>query len=84
MEASIIDLRYKMKDVLKALKRNESVKVYYRNTMCGIIIPAHSKKSKIKVEEHPFFGMHKDSVDSVADEMNSLRGGRYKDLKNAV
>jgi len=60
MEASIVDLRYKVKDVLKALNRNETVKIFYRGKMCGTIIPAQHSKKKQKVEEHPFFGMHKD------------------------
>lgn len=80
MKASIVDLRYKMNDVLKALKRNEQVKVYYRDSLCGIIIPPHDKKNKKKVEDHAFFGMHDNFSGSVADEMDSLRGSRYKDI----
>ena len=32
MEASIVDLRYKMKGVLQALERNECVNIYYHKT----------------------------------------------------
>lgn len=79
MEASIVDLRYKMNDVLKALKRNEQVKVFYRGTLCGVIVPAHEKKMNKhkKIEKHPFFGMHDDYSKSVSDEMDELRGSRY-------
>lgn len=83
MEASIVDLRYKMKDVLKALKRNESVKVFYRDTLCGILTPVNPNKKLKKVKEHPFFGMHKTS-DSVENEMNKLRGVRYKDIGDVI
>ena len=56
MKASIIDLRYKTKDILKALDRNESVTVLYHGKVKGIIKPAR-EKSTSKVKEHPFFGM---------------------------
>lgn len=46
MEASIVDLRYKMKDVLQSLDRNENVKIYYHGKLKGIIYP--SKKKWIK------------------------------------
>jgi hypothetical protein len=85
MEASIVDLRYKMKDVLKALKRQETVKVYYRNTLCGILTPVESsKKMNKKIKDHPFYGMHRDASNTVEDEMNHLRGDRYKELKDVI
>jgi hypothetical protein len=76
MEASIVDLRYKMKDVLKALGRHERVKILYHGKVRGTIIP-DSKEHKRKVAEHEFFGMKKDMLDSVEDMMGKLRGGRY-------
>ncbi len=56
MEASILDLRYKMKDVLKALSRRENVRILYHGKEKGVIIPVDSKAGK-SVKEHPFFGM---------------------------
>lgn len=78
MEASIVDLRYKMKGVLQSLERNEAVKIYYHNKWIGTIVPRHDKqKDKKKVKDHPFFGMHADESKSVESQMQELRGGRY-------
>jgi hypothetical protein len=79
MEASILDLRYHMKKVLQALDRNEEVKIFYHGKLKGILTPAQSK-SKVKAEEHPFFGMHKNEKMSVDEMMNQLRGDRYHAL----
>ncbi|MBS0655788.1 MAG: type II toxin-antitoxin system Phd/YefM family antitoxin [Verrucomicrobia bacterium] len=77
MEASIVDLRYKMKGILKSLERNEDVKIYYHNTWVGTIVPKQQKPTKKRVKEHPFFGMHADEKESVEEHMERLRGGRY-------
>ncbi len=75
MEASIVDLRYKMKDVLKALERNEEVTILYRGKQKGTIVPARRSRPR-KVEEHPFFGMRAEKEKTVEEEMDELRGGR--------
>jgi hypothetical protein len=77
MEASILDLRYHMKEVLKALDRNEEVKIYYHGKLKGILSPSKSS-AKAKVKEHAFFGMHKGLEKNVEDLMNQLRGDRYQ------
>ncbi|GAB6095372.1 hypothetical protein JCM14469_16240 [Desulfatiferula olefinivorans] len=79
MKASIVDLRYKMNDVLKALDRNENVTVLYRGKVKGILIPATQKKA-VNMKDHPFVGMAKDSDTPVSDIMNTLRQSRYDDL----
>lgn len=76
MKASIIDLRYKMKDVIKALDRKEEVTILYHGKAKGVIVPVKNKKQK-KVKDHPFFGMLKDKNISVSEEMQYLRGPRY-------
>ena len=76
MKASIVDLRYKTADILKALDRNESVTVLYHGKVKGVIKPA-KEKSLIKVKDHPFFGMSKESDKSVLDELSELRKLRY-------
>jgi len=78
MQATVVDLRYKMNDVLKALDRNEDVDILYRGKLKGILT-AIAKKSEKKVAKHPFFNM-RESVNSVEAEMETLRGGRYHDL----
>ncbi len=49
MEASIVDLRYKMNDVLKALERNEKVTILYRGKPKGLIIPFKKDNSQQKL-----------------------------------
>lgn len=78
MQATVVDLRYRMNDVLKALDRNENVDILYRGKKKGVLI-ANAKRSETKVSAHPFFNMRSSSV-SVETEMESLRGGRYRDL----
>ena len=78
MEATIVDLRYHMNDVLKALERNEAVSVLYRGKVKGVIRSAVRTTSP-KVREHDFFGSCP-SLESVEKTMGRLRGGRYHDL----
>lgn len=78
MQATIVDLRYHMNDVLKALERNESVSVLCRGKIKGILYPASGASSK-QVANHPFFGILK-SDDSIEEVMTDLRGGRFRDL----
>jgi antitoxin (DNA-binding transcriptional repressor) of toxin-antitoxin stability system len=78
MKASIVDLRYRMSDVLRALERNEEVHIVSRGKLKGVIKPVNGKP-RMKVEDHPFFGMLKTS-ETVDQQMDRLRGGRYRDL----
>ena len=81
MEASILDLRYKMKDVLNALEKNEQVTVLYRGKAKGIIVPTKSDTKKEKVSMHPFFGSSvKKEQKTVHEELEDLRGSRFDDL----
>ena len=76
MKASIVDLRYKTRDILKALERNESVTVLYHGKVKGVIHPA-GKPAAPAVAEHAFFGMHRDAGESVAEELERLRRPRH-------
>ena len=76
MKASIVDLRYKTKDILKALERNESVTVLYHGKVKGVIRPA-KEKSALKVKKHPFFGMACQPEMDVLEELDSLRKPRH-------
>ena len=81
MKATIVDLRYNMKEVLKALDRNEEVKVLYHGKEKGILMPVKEKLQK-KVSDHPFFGMSQKEKSSrkkpsVKKQMEELRGGRF-------
>lgn len=76
MKASIVDLRYKTADILKALDRNESVTVLYHGKVKGVIKPAREKIAS-KIKDHPFFGMIKRSEKTVLEELESLRKPRH-------
>jgi hypothetical protein len=78
MKATVVDLRYRMNDVLKALDRNEVVSVLFRGKIKGVIRPVN-ESTKAKVKDHPFFGMcpAEDGVDRVVDK---IRGGRHRDI----
>ncbi len=79
MEASIVDLRYRMKDVLHALERKEEVKVLHRGKIKGTIVPANEGRT-IDVRKHPFFGSDKKTDTTISEEMEKLRGGRFNGL----
>jgi hypothetical protein len=79
MKATVVDLRYKMNDVLKALDRNERVTVLYRGKEKGVLVPTREKKH-LNVKEHPFFGMSSQDSKSVSDIMKELRRPRYNDI----
>ena len=79
MKASIVDLRYKMKNVLKALNRGEKVKILYHGKVKGIIHPERNRTNK-KVKDHAFFGMDKIRKKPVAEEMKDLRDPRTDDI----
>jgi len=76
LKASIVDLRYKTNDILKALDRNESVTVLYHGKVKGIIKPAR-ERSELKVKEHPFFGMCSELETAVLEELENLRKPRH-------
>lgn len=78
MQASIVDLRYKMKDVLKALDKKERVSVLYRGKVKGIIIPVEQQRAVLRVQAHPFFGMYAATQRPVDEVMEALRGARYR------
>ena len=82
MKASVVDLRYRMKDVLKALQRNEEVQILYHGKLAGTIIPAKDNRKTIKAQDHPLFGMQREAYRnrSVEEIMDELRGGRYRDV----
>jgi len=76
MKASIVDLRYKTKDILKALDRKESVTVLYHGKVKGVIKPVGTKTT-LKVSDHPFFGMNPEPSETVLEELEDLRKTRY-------
>jgi len=79
MKATIVDLRYKMNDVLKALDRKEEVTILYRGKVKGRIVPETDKSEK-KVRDHIFYGMNANKKQSVLEELKQLRESRVSDI----
>ncbi len=81
MQASILDLRRRMPEVLRALDRNERVTIFYRGKERAVLVPSRSavaKTAKRKAAHHPAFGMWADRQDlvDVALHVRTLRRGR--------
>jgi antitoxin (DNA-binding transcriptional repressor) of toxin-antitoxin stability system len=76
MKASVVDLRYRMNEILKAIDRNEEVTILYHGKVKGVIKPQIAG-SRRRISDHPFFNMSpsKKTVDEV---MADLRGDRYR------
>ena len=67
MEASVLDLRRKMREILSAIERNERVTLTHRGRRRAVISPLHEdNKTKVKVADLPAFGMWSDR-DDIAD-----------------
>jgi hypothetical protein len=75
MKATVVDLRYRMNEVLKALDRKECVTITHHGKVRGFIEPVQPLKA-IKVQDHPFFGMKLKEAASVTAQMDKLRGPR--------
>lgn len=79
MKASIVDLRYKMSEVLSALDRRERVNILYHGKVKGIIVPVE-ERPEVEASKHPFFGMISGEKKTVEEVMEKLREGRYRDI----
>jgi antitoxin (DNA-binding transcriptional repressor) of toxin-antitoxin stability system len=83
MNATIVDLRYHMKDVLRAIDRGESVTVLYRGKAKAKLMPlgsplADGDKGASKTKDQPLFGMWRDREDLAhpASYLRKLRQAR--------
>ena len=72
MNANIVDLRYRMKDVLRAIDRGEAVTVLYRGKPKAELVPIRAGGKQPKIKDQPFFGMWKDRQD-MADPSGYVR-----------
>jgi hypothetical protein len=79
MKATVVDLRYRMREILKALDRREKVTLLYHGKIKGVITPGGIKTAQ-KVEDHPFFKMKVRERISVSSQMRKLRGSRFHAL----
>jgi antitoxin (DNA-binding transcriptional repressor) of toxin-antitoxin stability system len=81
MRATILDLRRRMPEVLRALDRQEQVTILYRGKERATLVPSGakpSKKGKRRAATHPAFGMwaNRDDLVDVAVHVRALRRGR--------
>jgi hypothetical protein len=77
MKASLTDLRYRAKEVLKAIDRNEEVTILYRGKVKGVIKPKISAARR-RISDHPFFNMYPSKKKTVHEVMADLRGDRNR------
>lgn len=79
VNASVVDLRYKMREVLTAIERGEVVNVEYRHKRIARIIPEKTAAPK-DLMNHAFFGSSADDHEPVYEHVRKLRKPRYIDL----
>ena len=74
MNATIVDLRYNMKHVLRAIDRGETVTVLYRGKERAKLTPIAASPSSgaPKTKDQPLFGLWKDRED-ISDPASYLR-----------
>jgi antitoxin (DNA-binding transcriptional repressor) of toxin-antitoxin stability system len=77
MNASIVDLRYRMKDVLRAIDRGESVKIFYRGKEKAMLTPIATAPhlTAAKTVDQPIFGIWRDRED-LKDPVSWVRNQR--------
>jgi antitoxin (DNA-binding transcriptional repressor) of toxin-antitoxin stability system len=88
MKASIVDLRYHMQDVLRAIDRGETVTVLYRGKEKARLVPLAVKKD-IRPSDTPMCGMwadREDMADPVAyiRKMRSAKAERLARIRDDV
>ncbi|MCL2648966.1 MAG: hypothetical protein FWD61_18530 [Phycisphaerales bacterium] len=79
MKASILDLRRRMPDILKALERRESVIISYRGKDRALLtpLPGETKASLADLLADPAFGLWKDRAE-YADPVAAVRRMRKR------
>ncbi len=85
MKASVLDLRRRMPEVLRALDRNERVTILYRGRERAVLVPSGNRTetgTRMSAGQHPAFGMWADHPDytDVAAQVRTLRQGRKHDF----
>ena len=80
MRASILDLRRRMKYVLRALERNEPVTILYRGKKKAVMYPASEEnRERLPLTAHPAFGMWegREDMQDVDRYVREIRKGRF-------
>lgn len=80
MEASVLDLRKRMRDVMMAIDRHETITLTHRGKRRAVIIPwSQTRKTKAKVADLAAFGMWSDrpEMDDSAAYVETIRKPRF-------
>jgi antitoxin (DNA-binding transcriptional repressor) of toxin-antitoxin stability system len=81
MDATIVDLRYRMKEVLRAIDRGEEVTVLYRGKAKAKLTPVDRAPGdpRARTKDQPLFGIWRDREDlsDPASYVRNLRRPRY-------
>jgi len=82
MKATVLDLRYRMKDVLAAVDRGEPVTVSHRGRPKARLVPVETAAKARKPSMHPAFGIwrYRRDLADVPGHVRKLRGPRFRDL----
>ncbi len=77
MKASVMDLRYRTKEVLRALEGREEIILTHRGTTKGKIIPMEGKtSSSSRITGHDAIGMWADAKETVPELIARIRKPR--------
>lgn len=80
MNATLVDLRYRTKDIMRAIERNETVKIYAHGKLKAEMTPVRSapeKKARVSLLDDPYVGSQKDDPEPVQDKVRRLRTRRF-------
>ena len=80
MKATIVDLRYRMREVLRAIERGETVTILYRGKAKAKLMPVSPASQSAgegvpKTKDQPLFGLWSDR-DDLADPASYVRNLR--------
>lgn len=77
MKASVMDLRYRTKEILRALDARQEITLTHRGTEKGKIIPTEAKpRVHGSLLRHPAVGMWADCTESVPELIARIRKPR--------
>ena len=84
MTATTLDLRYGTHELLASLAWGAQVTIVYRGQKAGVLSPykedVDAPASGLQVCDHSYFGSAMQKTQSVEEELDSLRRGRFDDL----
>lgn len=77
MDASMVELRTRTKQIMQAVERNEVVNLYAHGKLKAQIVPPRMAKKRPSVADDPLCGYCMDDPEPVADKVRRLRAPRY-------